>query len=139
MNLSISARIVLGFALTLAMLLTLGIGSFRHTSSLREDFDWLQHTHRVLEQNDELARQLHEAQSISRGYALAPAPELRAQYDSVARAVLQSLLTLRTLTADNPTQQSNLDRLQPLIDQRLAESQQLMGDDTEHVRVAVAR
>jgi CheY-like chemotaxis protein/CHASE3 domain sensor protein len=139
MNLSISARIVLGFALTLAMLLTLGIGSFRHTGSLREDFDWLQHTHRVLEQNDDLARQLHEAQSISRGYALAPAPELRAQYDSVARTVLQSLQTLRTLTADNPTQQSNLDRLQPLIDQRLAESQQLMEDDTEHVRAAVAR
>jgi CheY-like chemotaxis protein/CHASE3 domain sensor protein len=139
MNLSISARIVLGFALTLAMLLTLGIGSYRHTSSLREDFNWLQHTHRVLEQNDELAAQLHQAQSLSRGYALSPTPELRQQYDSMARAVWQSLQTLRTLTVDNPTQQANLDRLQPLVDQRLGESQQLMGDDTDQVRAAVAQ
>ena len=65
MNLSISARINLGFALALAMLLALGIGSFRHTSSLREDFNWLQHTHRVLEENDKLAALLHQSESVA--------------------------------------------------------------------------
>src|SRR6187200_207149 len=119
MNLSISARINLGFALALAMLLALGIGSFRHTSSLREDFNWLQHTHRVLEENDKLAALLHEAQSVARGYALAPSDQVREQFESLAIQVNASLQAIRALTGDNRTQQANLDRLVPLAQTRL--------------------
>jgi hypothetical protein len=139
MNLSISARIVLGFALALAMLLALGIGSYRHSVGLRADMGWLQHTHEVLRQAEALRRQLHEAQSLARAQALTPDPGIRARFDGVAAEMTATLGALRTLTADNPAQQSNLQRLVPLAAQRLDEARELMNGQAQDIRLAVSR
>jgi CheY-like chemotaxis protein/CHASE3 domain sensor protein len=139
MNLSIGARIVLGFALALVLLLTLGIGSFRHSASLRSDMDWVQHTLQVLEQCEQLASKLHEAQSLARGHALSPDPRLQDRFESIATEAAQTLRSLRSLTVDNATQQSHLDELEPLVTQRLAEARALMSSQADDVRLAVAR
>ncbi len=139
MNLSISARIVSGFALALAMLLTLGIGSYRHLSSLHDDLDWVQHSYQVLEQTERLTGQLHEAQSLARGFALAPDAGIRSRFDAVVSAMSGTVRELRGLTSDNAVQQSRLDRLDALLAQRIEESRTLMDGQVPDIRAAVAR
>ena len=126
MKLTISARIVLGFAFALGMLLIVALASVRNTARLQEDVAWVQHTLAVLQEKERLARHMFEAQSIARGHALAADPAVRERFDVASNELRRTLGSLRQLTADNSIQQQRLDRLEPLLIERLTSSQRLI-------------
>ena len=125
MNLSISARIVLGFAIALLALVIIGVAASRNISRLDAHVDTVKHTLEVLQEKERLSAGLFELQSLARGYALGGGAAGE-QFDARAADVERAFGTLRALTQDNPTQQRRLAALEPLLERRIAASRGLM-------------
>ncbi|MBZ5602631.1 MAG: PAS domain S-box protein [Acidobacteriia bacterium] len=86
----------------------------------------VRHTLTVELSQERLFSDLKEAEGSLRGYFLTSE---RQYLDPYNRAILQAhgeLANLRTLTADNPTQQRVLDRIRPLFESRIEEFEQVM-------------
>jgi signal transduction histidine kinase len=98
--------------------IALGLG-VRSTSALVNGSVWVDHTHRVIESLDDLARNLSEATNARRGFALTGDA---LQLDKYARAVRElgdAARRVRALTSDNPRQQNRLDALEPALANRV--------------------
>ena len=105
-------RLAFGFA----MLILLLMGSISYQSLLRsqEGSRWVRHTHDVIEHIQDLALTLESVESTSRGYVLTgKESDIEANRTSVQKGN-QDLAELRSLTADNASQQSRLPTIEAL-------------------------
>lgn len=84
------------------------VQSQRHTR-------WVEHTYDVQTGISALRTSLERTEAARRGYLLSPTPERRALFDKAVRPLPALVERLRTLTADNPDEQANLARLEPLL------------------------
>ncbi len=112
-------KIIAGFGTALAILILVGVLSYR--SMVRSDADRqsVTHTHQVLEQVDLVETDLLNAETGERGFILTGETSFLEPYTEAFGRVDQDLKELARLTADNPVQQQNLDRVEPLISERL--------------------
>jgi signal transduction histidine kinase len=110
-----------GFAVALAILLTVMAYARARVAAVDEATEWVDHTHRVLETIASLETQLDDAQVEQRGYLLTHELHHVAQYRAVSSGVDHSLERLRTLTLDNERQQRRVDTMQTLAHQLLRE------------------
>ncbi len=78
------------------------------------------HTYRVLDAIASIVTRSGDAKVAERTYLITADSDDFAIYESAVRDARQAFATLRTLTADNPHQQSRLDSLAPALDQELA-------------------
>ncbi|MGB0748952.1 MAG: CHASE3 domain-containing protein [Magnetospiraceae bacterium] len=83
--------------------------------------DWVSHTHDVQDDLIKLFSKAQDAETGQRGYLLTRDVAYLAPYNEAISDIGTALNTLRRLTSDNPEQQDRLDRLQPVIDLKLAE------------------
>jgi len=78
---------------------------------------WSKHTYEVRAKIDDVFEHLQSAQMALRGYLLDPHSTELADYKKANAGVLKDLVDLRTLTNDNPLQQTRIDHLETMIDQ----------------------
>ncbi|MBE9035761.1 response regulator [aff. Roholtiella sp. LEGE 12411] len=119
-SLKIGTKIGVSFALSLAILTTIGLISYQSTNELIETSDQEKHTYQVLNQLDKLNSQLINAETGQRGYIITGEQRYLEPYSAAIERLDQQIRELQKLTADNPNQQNRLDRLQPLITKRMA-------------------
>jgi PAS domain S-box-containing protein len=123
--------IQLGFGAVFAVLLVVGIVSYRSVATSTESERWVQHTHEVLEHLEKLLGEISNTETGYRGYALSGAEGfLHAARDN-GSLVEQEEKTLLALTADNPVQQRHLATLGPLVEETIR-----AGDALVHLRQA---
>ncbi|MEH2237440.1 response regulator [Nostoc sp.] len=120
-RLKIGTKIGISFALSLATLTTIGLISYQSTNELIETSRQESHTYQVLSQLEDLNLQVTNAETGQRGYILTGEQRYLEPYNAAIQVLNQKVNELQRLTADNPNQQSRLDVLQSLIDQKLAE------------------
>ncbi|WP_375504449.1 response regulator [uncultured Nostoc sp.] len=120
-SLKIGTKIGISFALSLATLTTIGLISYQSTNELIETSRQESHTYQVLSQLEDLNLQVTNAETGQRGYILTGEQRYLEPYNDAIQVLNQKVNELQRLTADNPKQQSRLDILQSLIDQKLAE------------------
>lgn len=113
-------RIIAGFGAALALLICVGILSYWSVVQNANERQWVNHTHLVLEKLDALSANLIDAETGERGYLLTGEESYLAPYNGAASRVHENSKDLRELTADNPLQQRALDRLEPVIESRMA-------------------
>jgi signal transduction histidine kinase len=101
------------------LVIALGLGA-RSTSSLVDGSVWVDHTHRVIESLDDLARNLSEATNARRGFALTGDALQLDKYARAVRGLSDAARRVRALTSDNPRQQHRLDGLEPALANRVA-------------------
>ncbi|QWT20450.1 response regulator [Bacillus sp. NP157] len=106
--LAIGALLFLFVAACVANLVSLG----RET----ETRAWSEHTYVVLLTLGEVGADAQQRQVAARGFMLNQSDNEYADFESADRALVNSLASLRRLTADNPLQQSRIDRLQDMLD-----------------------
>ncbi|WP_138500173.1 response regulator [Nostoc sp. PA-18-2419] len=123
-RLKIGTKIGAGFALSLAILSTIGLISYRSTNELIETSRQENHTYDVLSRLEGLNLQLTNAETGQRGYLVTGEQRYLEPYNVAIQVMDRQLKELQTLTADNPNQQNRLDILQPLIAQKLVELKQ---------------
>jgi CheY-like chemotaxis protein len=115
-HLSIQGKVLLAIGLLLGLFL---ISSLVMLDSLRKQDDsrhWADHTYNVLLGLDKLERAAQTGQVSMRDYMLSQDPQELVVYRRGRQALLQGLAGIRQLTADNPLQQSRLDRIDGMVE-----------------------
>jgi signal transduction histidine kinase len=107
------------FALALVLLVGMGWVAYRTTKLLVTSKDWVLHTQEVQATLDDVRADIMGAEYSRRGYTITNDENLLNDYRAAVADLPSAMARLRQLTADNPTRQSTLDKLQSLIDHSL--------------------
>ncbi|OUL32989.1 two-component system sensor histidine kinase/response regulator [Nostoc sp. T09] len=118
-RLQIGSKIGASFALSLAILSTIGLISYRTTNDLITTSSRESHTYQVLGLLEDLSSKLQEAETGQRGYIITGSKPYLEPYQTAIKSIDQPIKQLRTLTSDNSNQQRRLDMLEPLITERV--------------------
>src|SRR5207247_5346189 len=113
-------RIIAGFALALAIWLTIGSLLYRNTSEQAQEARWLSHTYDALAKIQELLLRLTDAETARRGFVMSGLDRFLTHYNTAVERANTAFNHLRALTGDNPRQQQTCDALQTLMRQRFA-------------------
>lgn len=116
MKLTIGQKIILGYGLALTFMAGIGIASYRSTVQLVENIRWLTHTYVVLGEAETILARMSEAESSGRGFALTGDNRFLEPFERSGKLITKSVDSLRSLTADNPVEQKNVDLLVPLVE-----------------------
>ena len=122
-SMKFTAKVTSGTGAALLAFVLIGVFSYR--SAVQDDSDrgWVMHTQLVLEGIGTVISDMTDAETGQRGYLLTGEESYLQPYRRGHSQVSEDLQTIRKLTADNPVQQRNLDRLEPLIATKFEEMQ----------------
>jgi PAS domain S-box-containing protein len=118
---------------TIASILILNLALLvlgRSIKHQEEAWQWLVHTREVLEHLQTTLTLANEAEGAQRGYLLTGKEEYLAVYNQARQSIPPTIGTLRSLTADNPTQQNSLKTLETLLTDRILRLQQVLDRRT---------
>jgi len=111
---------------TLSILVGIGVVSYLNFLNFKQTIDWVEHTHEVIETNENLLFLITNAETGQRGYLLT-GEKRYLKPDRIAVEIALEIKKLRKLTSDNPNQQRRLDALEPLVVTELAELKQTIN------------
>ena len=114
--LSPNEKVSLVTVLALLIFTALILFSYNTTTQLFNSFDWVYHTHEVIEKIGTLADELTNIQRSTRGYVITGDEKYLAPYEESLKTYPSTFAELIALTQDNPHQQKNLGLLKPQID-----------------------
>jgi CHASE3 domain sensor protein len=109
----------LGFGIALLILLLIAIGAYRTTLKLAETNRWVTHSHQVIEQLTVMLSTVQDVETEERGYMITGDGRFLEPGNRAQAGAERTLNELRQLTADNPRQQAQLDRLRPLVARKI--------------------
>ena len=109
----------IGFILLWLVLAASAALSYRQTAQLVSSQELVDHTHRVLAGLESIIASLTEAETAQRGFIITSDPRYLDQYRAAAAAVPQAIHFVRTLTSDNPSQQSQIVQVEQAARARL--------------------
>jgi signal transduction histidine kinase len=104
-----------------AILLANAYVSYENARRLQDANAWLVHSAYVLEKTARLNAQLARAGEGQRGFLLTGQESSLARYEAAVTQIKERLAELQSLVVDNELQQGRLNRLAPLVADRLAE------------------
>jgi len=111
-------NLLVGFGVSLVILIISSAASFISISNLLESAELVTHTNEVIRELDEIRSALVDAETGQRGFLLTGEEEFLEPYkDSRARAT-EALEDIKSMTIDNPAHQSTLAELTTLVDDR---------------------
>jgi signal transduction histidine kinase len=119
-------KVTAGFGIALAILILVGVLSYRSMLHSDEDRQWVTHTHQVLEKLDAVLTNMLDIETGARGYVLTGDASYLEPYNNALEQVRQNVKNVRELTADNPVQQRALDPLEPMISARVEAARDLI-------------
>lgn len=114
-------KIAGGFCITSAIVLAVGLVSYRSITRLIDINYQVQASEEKINSLEEVLSQLKDAETGQRGYLITADANYLAPYSSARLDVNREIQILKNLTADNPKHQQQLNRLEPLVTQKLAE------------------
>lgn len=123
----IRTRVNLAFTLAVGVLLAIAAVSYQSVTSLGEAARAVDHSHEVLAAIDAVAAAIATAETGTRGHALTGEESFVDTHQQGVRGAEAAIAALRGLTADNPEQQRRLQRLDPLLRERLARLADTVG------------
>lgn len=115
-DLSIKSKITAGLGAIVAIFLLLLALAYNNFSRLSESRQWDRHTLEVLLETNRITTSMLQVQSATRGFMLTGNETLVVPVEKEEAAARAHLARSRTLTADNPSQQERLRRLEPMLD-----------------------
>ena len=124
MKLKIQARLIIGFSVAVALIVAMGVISYISSDSLHDDAALVTHTYEVLGELSEVISNLQDAETGQRGFILTGEEEFLEPYTAALPLISSNIGDVRQLTEDNPLQQRNIDRAEPLVQAKLDELQQ---------------
>jgi signal transduction histidine kinase len=137
-GLPLETKIGSGFGLALVALMAVGMVQHRSIEVLVETDSWVAHTDAVLAELEGTLSAVESMESEVRGYVATGDGAFLSQQQTWGSTPEEHLRRLRVLTADNPRQQGNLDRLNPLMERKLAFQHQLIALRSERGPVPAA-
>ena len=118
-NARISNILYAAFLLASAFTLMVGVTALLNIRQNSVIDNLVAHTQTALERLSQTRTQLIDSETAQRGYIITSDPKYLEPYNNAVGAIPSGLTELRRLTADNPLQQMRLDKLEPLVRERL--------------------
>ncbi len=115
-NQPLQRKIVLAIGLLLILFVAVGISNLASLGQEDESREWSSHTYMVLLTLAEVSDDAQTRQAGARGYMLSQSEDEYADFEAADRELERDMANLRQQTADNPLQQSRIDRLQEMLD-----------------------
>ena len=119
-------RMQLGCALAVAIFAVLSVVSYRAVSGLREGYNWVRHTHEVIEDLGSLLSSMQDLESSDRRYALIGDEAALTRYHEGLAHADEELKKLRRSVADNAEQQRRAVELVRLVGAKIAFAQEIV-------------
>jgi PAS domain S-box-containing protein len=113
-------KVTLGFGAAVFILCVIGIVSYKSIQQFITTSGWDDHSRTVLATIAEVSSEATNVESSSRGFVITGDDSYVARYQAAADRVVAKLHELRELTIDNRRQQERIDRLEPLILNKIA-------------------
>ncbi len=110
-NLKIWAKLALAFVPIIIVTTISGIMANSSLSFIEESVDWTEHTHEVLGTLDAVTASMVNQETGLRGYLVSGDENFLAPYRAGREEFEKHFAKVKSLTSDNPAQQTRLDRL----------------------------
>lgn len=133
--------IIIGSILPIVAFGVVGYLSYTNIENQITDESWVQHTHQVIEQLDAIEKSMLDVETGTRGYVITGDPVSLGPFNSGISQINSQLDSIRTLTADNPIQQSNIEKLTLLVEEKITFSNEtkLLRDSSASAAVIHAQ
>ncbi len=118
---SIGKRIGAGFGLAVVGLIFLGSLALFSTWKLIATSSRVALTHQILEKLEDLLSLMKDAETGQRGYLITGQPSYLKPYQDAISEIGRTMNALKSLTADEPSQQRRLEAIKPLYEAKLQE------------------
>ena len=106
----IGTQMLLGYSIALTMLAIISIVVYINVSQVLETYDWVDRTHRIIEQCYELQHLVTEMESGERGFTILGNTDFLETYKSAGKKFDEKAESLLQLIAHNPEQTTRLKR-----------------------------
>ena len=120
MKASVENKIAIGVAISLLVFACIGFLSYRTTTNLVADQNWVTHTYQVIATLDSGQAILTDAETAQRAYLLTGDEQFQQDSKRSQGMIGEWIKNMRLRVADNPEEIRQLNKLEPLIQQRLA-------------------
>ena len=118
----LSRRLLVGAATALALLLALGLLSYRNIQKQADAIGWVEHTYQVAAALQQVLSSMQDADSAQRLFVVSGTSSSADTFDATVQRIPGELSTVERYVADNPGQLARLKDLRGAIDERLANS-----------------
>ena len=113
-------KIVAAFVVAFLAIALVGVVTFHEARAHADQTQWIIHTYEVLEKISGVSNGVDQLESGGRGYLLTGKKDYLEPYQSGIDSAGARLEELRRLTADNPVQQTRIERLQTLVNRAIS-------------------
>src|ERR1041385_4510138 len=117
---TLEQRILSGFIGCAIIMAAVAFYSFRNSAKLVDTNEWVNHTHEVLSEFEQVLAATVDAETGMRGYVIAGQNEFLQPYTDARERAIEHLTVVTNLTVDNPAQQKNIERLRNSVNQILS-------------------
>ncbi|MBO9661262.1 MAG: response regulator [Chitinophagaceae bacterium] len=136
MKMTLSRRILLGFAVCVLILIAVAVFSFKNSERFVRASQMVAHTHEVMYEFDLVLASTLDAESAARGYIITGDPDHLTNYRAATTSAQQHLDKAEELTRDNPAQQENIGQLRPQLDLRRKNLDESIRQRNQDIQVA---
>ncbi len=115
---SLSQKILAGFITCTVILVAVAIFSFKNSQKFVETNEWVNHTHEVLIEFDQIMNATIDGETGVRGFVITGDDRFLENYTGSKASAQVHLVKVKDLTTDNEVEQKNIELLQKQIDLR---------------------
>ena len=116
---TLSQKILTGFIICTIILIGVAVFSFRNNEKFIESNEWVNHTHEVLYEFDQVLMGSVDAETGSRGFVITGNEAFLEPYSNAKDKIVEHLEKVKSLTSDNVAQQKNIEVLKKEINDLL--------------------
>ncbi|HEY0245537.1 MAG TPA: CHASE3 domain-containing protein, partial [Mucilaginibacter sp.] len=114
-KLSFRAQVLSGFIVSIILVLTVGMLSYKSISQFRDDSVWVEHTQKVIKTSNNLLQLMIDAETGMRGYAATENPDFLDPYNTAIPKITTDINQLKELVQDNPLEVRRIDSVSALV------------------------
>jgi CheY-like chemotaxis protein/CHASE3 domain sensor protein len=113
-------QVLTGFAVSIVLVLVVGVLSFKSIKQLEGDTVWVDHTQKVIKTTNNLLQLLIDGETGMRGYGATNNKEFLDPYNVAIPRINEHLAQLDNMLQDNPVQVRRIDSLKSLVARQLS-------------------
>lgn len=118
MKASLKRNLLIGFGLSLLLLIISSVASFVSIAKMSDSAGWVDHTNKVIIQTENVISYLKDAETGQRGYLLTGKSDYLDPYVNAKGKAMLALDSVRALTLDNKEQTKSCDDLKAILIKR---------------------
>lgn len=125
-KLSIGVKLAFGFTILLVMFIVVNWVTYHNTKKMNENYEWVEFTYQVLVQAEQIVSNLEIAESSQRSYVITGDESYIESFNTAITQLDENVAKVKEFTnySNNEIQSRNIDKLTPLISERIAQMQQ---------------